>query len=277
MGKIFLNDLLEINDFSNWKIKLNIYNGHTEPMIAYTKNPDVINKDWLFWRNERRNFKVGQTAVCLLKIDCDRWLLTTIKEGTKELDVKQGKNYEGVELRDYDKYFGRVVIKYHKGSAQGVPWYKNVMNELEVIEILPSVYDGVDFPGYDRVHLSHKQLDIIISRGKTDWINALKHQKAVYLIRDNNNGKIYIGSATGQNDMLLSRWSSYVANGHGGNKELKNIVDDPTQGFDYIKDNFYYSILENYNSRVDKNYIIDREMWWKNVLGTRVPFGYNLN
>lgn len=48
MKKIFLNDLLKIDDLSNWKVKFNIYNGYTDPMIEYTKDPDVINKQWLF-------------------------------------------------------------------------------------------------------------------------------------------------------------------------------------------------------------------------------------
>ncbi len=47
-------------------------------------------------------------------------------------------------------------------------------------------------------------------------------------------------------------------------------------GFDYVKANFRYSILENYNSRVDDSVILERESWWKEVLQTR-KFGYNSN
>ena len=61
---------------------------------------------------------------------------------------------------------------------------------------------------------------------------------------------------------------------HGGNVELKHIVD--TKGFDYIKANFQYSVLENYNARMDDNYILSREKWWKDTLCTR-QFGYNKN
>lgn len=74
--------------------------------------------------------------------------------------------------------------------------------------------------------------------------------------------------------MLLQRWTDYINNGHGGNTELKKIVSE--KGFNYVKDNFQYSILENYNARMDDNYILKRESWWKKTLCT-VEWGYNGN
>ena len=111
-------------------------------------------------------------------------------------------------------------------------------------------------------------------RGKRDWIAALENQKAVYLITDRSNGKLYVGSATSNKGMLLQRWKSYIANGHGGNKELVELVKK--EGIDYIKKHFQYSILENYNSKVDDHEILERESWWKETLQTR-NFGYNRN
>jgi len=46
-------------------------------------------------------------------------------------------------------------------------------------------------------------------------------------------GKMYVGSAASNYNMLLQRWSSYVANRHGGNKELVELV--VKEGFDYVK------------------------------------------
>lgn len=78
-----LNDLLGIDDQSNWKIKFNIFNGTTDPMVEYTKNPEIVNTQWLFWRTDRRYFNVGQTVICVLKIGHNVWLLTTIKHITR--------------------------------------------------------------------------------------------------------------------------------------------------------------------------------------------------
>ncbi|WP_236845604.1 GIY-YIG nuclease family protein [Campylobacter sp. P0085] len=98
----------------------------------------------------------------------------------------------------------------------------------------------------------------------------MENQKAVYLIVDTKTGKKYVGSAYG-NDMLLGRWRNYIANGHGGNKLLKPL------DFEYIKENFKYSILEIFKSSVDDEIIINRESFWKEVLLTRTDFGYNGN
>ena len=124
------------------------------------------------------------------------------------------------------------------------------------------------------MRLSYEQLNTILSCGKRDWIAALENQKAVYLITDKNNGKLYVGSATSDKGMLLQRWRNYVANGHGGNVELIEIVEK--KGFEYIKQNFQYSILENYNAKVDDHVILERESWWKATLQSRA-FGYNSN
>lgn len=276
MEKIYLNNLLHFNqtDYGNIKIKFNQSNGYEDPMELYQNNPDIVNNQWLFWRSKQRYFYVGQIAICLLKLSYDTWLLTTIKKVTKELNIYDGINYEGEELEEYKSYFGRVVIKYRKTFQQQGRYYGEICDDLEVQQILPTIFDGDDFPGYDKVRLSYRQLESVLNRGKRDWIAALENQKAVYLITDKENGKMYVGSATSDYGMLLQRWRSYVANGHGGNKELIELVNE--KGYEYIKANFQYSILENYNAKVDDHIILERESWWKKTLQTR-KYGYNSN
>jgi len=274
--QILLNDLLHLTEeeLNRTKVKFNQWNGQESPMDEYKKDPEKINSQWLFWRTEQRYFNIGQIAVCLLRLTYDTWLLTTVKEVTKEFGIKNGVNYEGVEFVRLQSYFGRVIIKYQKShQTQGI-FINNILDKLEVVQILPTLFDGEDFPGYDNVRLTYSQLQVIINRNKRDWIAALENQKAVYLIADTNTGKLYVGSAYGDNGMLLQRWSNYVANGHGGNVELLNLIEE--KSFDYVKRYFVYSILENYNARVDKHIILKRESWWKETLLTR-RFGYNKN
>ena len=120
--------------------------------------------------------------------------------------------------------------------------------------ILSDVFDGDEFPGYDKVKLSHQQLFNIIDRSKRDWMAALEKQKAVYLITDKNNEKQYVGSATSRGKMLLDRWTSYAKSGHGGNTELVALVNE--KGIEYIKEHFQYTILENYNGKSERTYSI---------------------
>lgn len=274
MNKIYLNDLLNFREYKNVKIKFNQWNHYDDPMDKYKENPDVVNEEWLFWRRKKKYFRIGEIAICMLKLSNDNWLLTTIKKVTKDRNIYEGINYEGKELKEYAKYYGRVIVKYHKKNRSQVMYYGNIAKDMEVQQILPTMFDGDEFPGYDQVRLSFSELETILKRAKTDWIGALENQKAVYLISDKSNGKLYVGSATSDNGMLLQRWKDYINNGHGGNTELKKIVNK--KGIDYIKKNFQYSILENYNAKIDDNIILKREAWWKKTLLTR-DFGYNQN
>ncbi len=276
MGQILLNDLLGFSEeeMKNVKIKFNQSNGIENPIDLFKENPDLLNNQWLFWRTKTRYFRVGQIAVCLVRLSYDTWLLSTVKRVVKELGVLNGVNYVGEELEQYSQYYGRVIIKFRKSFQSQGRFYEGLHNELVVQQILPTTFDGDDFPGYDKVKLSYQQLATIIHRGKRDWIAALENQKAVYLITDTYNGKLYVGSATSDSQMLLTRWSNYVHNGHGGNKELIKLVNE--KGFDYVKKYFQYTILENYNGKIDDKLVLQRESYWKEALQSR-QFGYNSN
>ena len=97
--------------------------------------------------------------------------------------------------------------------------------------------------------------------------------KRIYAITDVFNGKLYIGSACG-NDCLLNRWSSYANNLTGGNVELKKVLEE--KGKKYIQTNFKYSILEIFDTKTKQEYILERENYWKNVFETK-KFGMNKN
>lgn len=144
---------------------------------------------------------------------------------------------------------------------------ESVIDECEVAQILPDVFDNDIFPGYDKVNISWQELSRVIE--KETWKTALQNQKGVYLITDISNGKKYIGSAYGD-QMILSRWKSYVKTGDGNNKQLKEL------DFEHLKENLRFSILDIYKSTTDEKIIIERESWWKEVLLSR-KFGYNSN
>lgn len=270
-----LHTLLQLtpDELVRTKVKFNNFNGTTDPLEEYVADPDRVNVDWLFWRGERRNFKVGDIALNLLAMTDRTWLLTTAKEVTKDLNVKEGTNYEGIEISRLSPFFGRVIVSYHRTSRTSVRGLSS-LGDLEVVQVLPSIFDGQDFPGYDKVRLSYLQLKTILDRNKRDWVAALEGQKAVYLITDLSNGRHYVGSATGDNGMLLDRWRAYVKNGHGGNRDLVGLVSE--HQLEYVARNFQYSILENFNSRVDRQFVLAREKWWKDALAS-VQFGYNAN
>lgn len=272
---ILLQDLLRFSekDIKRAKIKFNTKSGDIEPLDVFLDNPERVNTNWLLHRGTKWNYKVGELAINCIDLGDDLWLLTIIKEIRSRLDVKSGVGYEAEELELYKNFYGRVVIKYHKNSQNNCRFYKEISDKLEVLKILPDVYTEEEFPGYENVCLSYEALERIIKKNISSWIAALSSQKAVYLITDISTGRLYVGSATAKTGQLLSRWKSYIENGHGGNVALKALIEKDS---DYAKKYYQFSILENYNARVSDEYVLKRENWWKKVLQTR-EFGYNKN
>ena len=278
--KILFEDVFRFSSGNNCtgriKARFNKENGIADPIEEYKKNPDIVATRWLFWSKKQRPFFEGDIAIGFVRLN-NLWLLTTIKRVTKDVGIKNGINYEAEVLEEYRPYFGRVLVEYQtkKGEQNKCVKYDTIKDRLFINQILPAIYDGDDFPGYDKVKLSYAQLETIINRNKKDWVAALSNQKGVYLITDTLTGKLYVGSATSKEGMLLKRWKDYADNGHGHNVELEKLVKE--KGFDYVKEHFQYSLLENYNSRVDDDIIRAREQWWKRVLCSGGELGYNRN
>ncbi len=276
--EIKLNDILGFSEEELYsvKIKLNVYDGCSSPLEEYKSDPDVVDNNWFLFKpgSGKNYFYEGEIGINCIPLGDDAWLITSIKRIDKCLDVKNQIGYEASEIAKYKKYFGRIVVYFHKNMRGTVVKFANYCNDFDVLKILPTIYDDDEFPGYESVRLSYNELSQIIIRKKNSWVGALKNQKAVYLITDTKTGKLYVGSATSRSGMLLQRWKSYIDNGTGGNKALERLKSK--KGFDYIKKYFQYSILENYNARMEDDEILKRENWWKEVLKSR-DFGYNEN
>ena len=269
MTTIKLNDILNFSEekLKNTKIRFNINLGGKNPISLFKNNDEETILIGHYWNGKKKNFKNGENTVGFIRIKEDLWLLTHIGKITKDLNIIDGVGYEYEELSEYKKYFGRLIIKYKNSATQLIRNAMSLIEECELYEILPDIFDNDIFPGYDNVNLSWNELSRIVE--KESWKTALQNQKGVYLITDTSNGKMYVGSAYGEN-MILGRWKNYIENGHGGNVELKQL------SFEHIKQNFRYSILDTFKATIDDNIIINRESWWKESLLTR-KFGYNKN
>lgn len=273
---LLLNDLLQLKpeEIAHTKVRLNTYNGYSNPLDEYKENPQKL-LEWNYWNN--KPYHIGQLSVGLVNMRSDRWLLFTVGEITGVKNVPPEYTGVAVEYRTlscYNCLYGRVIVRFHNKARQMFRNAAAIFPELEVLEILPSMFKGFEFPGYDHVRLSFTELKTIIFGDYPQYKNALENQKAVYLITDTCTGKLYVGSATAKEGMLLSRWKSYICNGHGGDVSLKQLIDK--KGLAYAVQHFQFSILENYNSRVDDGIILQREQYWKAVLCT-TKHGYNNN
>lgn len=270
MNGIKLNDILQLTDLDNVKVRFITKSGAKWSPMEIFKNSGAAYRllgDHYWNYKGQKSYKVGQITIGLARIEDNSWLLFHVGLVTKDLDKLSAVGYEYEVLTKYKKYFGRLIIRYKNTSQNLVRLASSVIDECEVEQILPDVFDNDIFPGYDKVNVSWDELSRVIE--KSTWKTALQNQKGVYLITDTSNGKKYVGSAYGEN-MILGRWKSYIKNGHGNNVGLKPLT------FDHIKKYFQYSILDIYKSTIDDQVIIERESWWKDVLQSR-KYGYNEN
>ena len=165
-------------------------------------------------------------------------------------------------------YKNRLVIEWGKST---VSWVQSSIHK-EVAEIYPKGFVSL-FPGWDKVHLSHKELSEIINNpnGNKDWYEYLSRHSGVYVIFDSLTGNQYVGSASGGRG-IWSRWEGYVKTGHNGNKGLKALAKNNPD----FANNFTYSLHHVFPKTVSKNDVLYYESLLKNKLGSRA-FGLNEN
>ena len=175
--------------------------------------------------------------------------------------------YELEQSSLLESYRDRLVIDWGKSQS-----YIQKIIDKPVAEIYPKGFVSL-FPGWDKVHLSFKELSEIISNpdGNKDWYEYLSRHSGVYVIFDKSTGMQYVGSASGGNG-IWSRWEGYTRTGHNGNKGLK-ILSKKNPDF---ANHFTFSLHHVFPRTVSKNDVLYYESLLKNKLGSRA-FGLNEN
>lgn len=270
MSQIKLNDILQIENISNVKIRFNLmFGGNWNPIETFKNNETEALLGGHYSNYKNKSFKEGQITIGLIRIKSNEnlWLLFHIGKITRDLHKSGNDAYDYETLHQYEKYFGRLIVDFKNSSQNMIRNAVSVIDQCEVAQILPDVFNNDIFPGYDKVNISWSELSRVLE--KETWKTALQNQKGVYLITDKSNGKLYIGSAYGD-EMILTRWRFYLKTHHGNNADLRMLSPE------HIRENFQFSILDIYKSTTDQQVIIDREKWWKRVFLSR-EFGYNRN
>lgn len=273
MEEIKLNDILRISNeqLKNTKIRFNLmFGGNWNPIEIFKNRDTKTLLEGQYWNYSRNQvYQENDITIGFIRIKEDKWLLFHIGKVTKRLNILEGVGYEYQELKEYEKYIGRLIIQYKNTAQTMIRKAVSMIDDCKIFQILPNVFDDDIFPGYENVNVSWKDLSRVLT--KSDWQTALENQKGVYLITDISKNKRYVGAAYGK-EMILGRWKNYIGTGHGGNVALKDLNPD------YIKEYFRYSILDIFKSTTNDDVILKREKWWKEVLLTQnEEFGYNKN
>ncbi len=191
----------------------------------------------------------------------------------RDLEPENGEErakFDFVELEGFDLLEERVVIEW----KNPVSWLQNYANRMPVIRIDRGLKENniPVFTRFEDVILDYNQLRRIIETNNPEWKARLGSCNGIYLILDKKTGRQYVGSTYNKNG-IWGRWEEYARTGHGGDKELKPLIEDDAA---YARKYFQWSILETLPLRIPDEQAIDREALYKRKFGTR-EFGYNKN
>jgi len=270
-NKIALTDILKIDNPKLYKLHLACWDGKEEPLDVFVRSRN----EWVEWNEWKGNKDDWSRDYIFSLIDfypkSNSWLFGGIFKVKNRLKDR----YEIEECLEYKKYVGRLILSFYRYQGlRGRAFYlEKYIDNLVVSEILPEVYEGGAFPGYDNINHDFSILEPIIRKEKIDWKTALQNIKGIYLVTDRANGKSYVGSAYGSYG-IWARWKCYVGTGHGWNDDLVKLISE--KGIDYAKSNFKIALLEIFPMDTSDEYIISRENKWKSILMTR-EHGYNKN
>lgn len=181
---------------------------------------------------------------------------------TKEYAAQVGavKQFSFELLEAYASWRGKLVIEFPPPERS---WFRLVSRgNFPVRAILEESAFSSPPPNWHEIDLNFAQLAVL----PATWRARLSEWRGIYLIFDEQDGRSYVGSAYGR-DNLLGRWLAYVRDGHGGNRELRER--DPGS--------FRFTILERLSPDLPAEEVIARENSWKSRLHTRAPFGLNAN
>lgn len=279
-----LNDILNLTkeEIDNSKIEFNMQAGtggqpFLDRWLKHSESEKMSGTcddcSYWGWYGKQRNFYPGQWVFSFARMPDDEWLLISAAEVVET----PADTWATVSiLKKYVPFFGRLIIKCKKGNTYS-RYVFNLGKYLEqstVKEILPCIYSGEKFEGYDNVHLPyHRLADIFSGRILPTYYEALKKITGVYCLTDTKNGKHYIGSATG-GEGVAQRWGNYLDSKHGGNKKLIELYNKKGPG--YFEDYFTYTLIEYFGLSYDPEKILERERYWKKCFDT-INNGYNDN
>jgi len=269
---IKLIDLIVMAGIKLYDFKIHCATGsNPTPLEAFF---DGEFKQWQEHQTQK-NFQCKH-VLSLIHLGDNRWLFAGVfKVKGVKAHKRKGKNYfmySTQEVKGLEYLTGKAVIQFQKTFRASYLRGPKYEDQLNLIELRDQRMTIGDFPGFNSILLSYRMLKTVVRESNPSWKTALSNVAGVYLITDRSDGSQYVGSAYG-GDGIWQRWTVYVKNGHGGNKELRNLLRE--KGSTHVE-HFQFSLLEVCDINSSDDYIIEREAHWKEVLKSR-EFGLNKN
>jgi hypothetical protein len=267
---IMLKDVFPLENLQDYKVHFAKWNQKNQPLDVFTKD----RREWQRWQEYRPTRDEFNRPMIFSLASFYHEPATWLFGGIFNVLHRYDDRYK-VKLTDVGAgLVGRLKLRSPYNFRSVRVNMESQYDHFEVTEILPELYTGRPFPGYEDIDISFEEIETLVRNCRLDWKAALESVKGIYLLTDIKTNKRYVGSACGESG-VWSRWCSYVQTGHGGNVELRALVANPN--LDYCRAYFRFALLEHRPSRAADELIRARETFWKQLLLTRGEQGLNCN
>lgn len=167
-------------------------------------------------------------------------------------DVREGiLLFDLQRLPTLDNFHDRLEITF----SSPISWLRNaVSSSFPIVALHPEPVLAPLLPRWDEIVFSIGEIDDL----PPSWRAAMSQWRGIFCITDNSDGKTYVGSASGA-DNILQRWLSCAATRHGGNLQLRGR--DPAQ--------FRFGVLELVSPSLPRAAVVSLEEAWMRRLQTR--------
>ncbi|MEM1350584.1 MAG: GIY-YIG nuclease family protein [Myxococcota bacterium] len=229
--------------------------------------------EWQSWQSAQ-NFKRPRLITLIQTPQRSRWLFAGAFDVGRCTSPpgRQPFHYELIPSDLGIAYVGRLIVDFTRTGRSSYRLAENCIDDMSVAELLSEPMALAEFSGFADTLIDMPTLRTLVHDDYPSWRAALSSVSGVYVIADRETGKLYVGSATGAGG-IWARWYAYANTGHGGNAELKKLLqsEGPERS-----NAFRFAILETGDSKATKLDMQRREAFWKRALLTR-EFGHNAN
>jgi hypothetical protein len=224
--------------------------GHEADRAVFVGIYDVVGSEQI----TRAECNLRQDYRRLIDLGMDPWDESDPRQDALFFDIR-ATNHMG-------DWKGRLVVDWPPPERSWYRWADRRRNIFPVRAIHEDSLLASAMPAWQELSLTWAELKAL----PRQWQIALSHWRGVYFIFDAGDGKGYVGSASGAEN-LLRRWLNYSVSGHGGNRLFRDR--NPV--------NFIFSILQRVSPDTPADEVIAIENSWKARLHTRAPCGLNAN
>ncbi len=171
---ITLKELFHIENLHDYKVHFAKWNQKNQPLDVFTKD----RREWQRWQEYRptRNEFNRPMIFSLASFyhEPSAWLFGGIYKVLSRYDDRYRVKLTAIG----GGFIGRLNLRSPYNSRAVRVNMESQYDDFEVSEILPELYTGHPFPGYEDIDMSFEEIETLVRNRRPDWKLPLRVSKA---------------------------------------------------------------------------------------------------